>query len=929
MDWSFFKFEFIKELNINLHGWFSNLRLFNKVDSPTIKTVNKITVNQLYIDRKNIPSILSSNDSMDMTLDNLQSLALPMPGSVGGVLSVDSTGEKQKINSRIDETVAMIKFRKFEDARERLLTILGEIKNKTGMHKELGRVYNNIGATYNIPDGGGDYDKACYYFRLAIESDPYLTKSKTNLSQTLFNKGDEKSVADGLLVIRALWEVEKNPDILQILLWGLYKEKGESEAVFNFIKENPDVRDLIDQSEGASNLLSLLYLEKRDFENSLKYIDYAMSISPDWPELLNTKAKALLIRAQEKYSINSEFDIVPKLSDYEDVNEALKLLTQAKDLAEHQDKKYLIPEILYGISTSLIWLGRYDESKYNLKLIPSNNFDETTSHSVDVLNFAVSMHDKDFELAYDILVKGEGYKHFLYAEKRRIARVFLLHGAVEQAERLLLSLQVESERLNDVSFWFDMSAVYVLLDKQQEAVVAASKSKKIAENQNDDVKKTAHSHYNAVMFHYSKFDDGENSETSRLVTGMAEFQKEFPEENILTSIKAQNEDGDLTDEVKKIFISAKERFENVKKVFKEKPIPFYYLEKIFHRTLADLITWREDPDFIIQFTGTNPEFLKENEENFSKSESYVFDYLSLLDLAKMGFLGFLEKMNKPIYVHELLFRKIQEELLQKEIKELRDLWNFLRKSKVIIIVSEKMQKDLKGRSADMFFDDWLIQSLKLSLTRNSTFVTNDLHIYSYSKSENISVINIMIILNKWRKDVLIDNKMYSRALGDLAERYYVFIPYNAEDLFEIVLEDKCKITHRSYHLVNQIFLAGSVAESFVGVFVKFIDLLWRTGALPGEKVAWVKFLSNTLLEIVDKEYNRIRLSKQGSFNLDEESKKIKPFISSFGLIWNSAIKNGNKDDLMELIKITNEVLNKDYLDQSKIAIRSKISEKIK
>ena len=86
--------------------------------------------------------------------------------------------------------------------------------------------------------------------------------------------------------------------------------------------------------------------------------------------------------------------------------------------------------------------------------------------------------------------------------------------------------------------------------------------------------------------------------------------------------------------------------------------------------------------------------------------------------------------------------------------------------------------------------------------------------------------------------------MHSRAIGNLAERFYIFLSYKGEDLFEIVLEDGGKITPRSYHLVREVFLQGSILESFIPVFAKFIDLFWRTGSLSQEKINWIKFFSN-------------------------------------------------------------------------------------
>lgn len=914
----------IKELRLSCKGWFSNWKIFNRVNSPVTKTTNKITNNIIVSSREDMETILlKSNVPKISGHPNMLLLPSNLPDE-----GDQNNGENDKIliNKRIDETVALINLGRFKEAREILLTILGEIKTKNNINKELGRVYNNIGVTYNLPSKDGDYDKAYDYFSQAVSLDPNSYKAKMNLAQTLINKGN---FSDGLDKIKALWSVERNSDVLQILLLGIYKNTNNPDDVFDFIKNEKDISILINESEGVNNLLAILYLEKHDFDNSLKYADAALDLSPDWPELLNTKARALLMQTQEKHKIDSEFDIVPRFDDYHDVNDAHSLFLKAKDIAEQQNKLYLLPEIMYGITTCLIWLGRYEESKYNLMLIPKNDLDEITAYHIDILNFAVNIHDKDFALAYNSLIASQKYKQIPYIEKRRLARVFLTNGAVEQSESLLNDIQVEAEQNKDIYYWLDLSTAYVLLDKQQEAISAAIKSKKMADNQDDkEIIKATYSHYNAVMFHYSKPEDGEGSETSRLISGVMEFQSIFPEEKILTPIEVQDKNGELTNEIQEIFTAAKKRFNLIKDTFKSQPLPFYFLEKIFHRPLADLITHREDPDFDIPFTGLDPQFLKENDDNFFQAESFYFDYLSLLDLSKMGFLGFIEKLGKPIYIHELLFRKIQEELLQNEISELRGLWNFLRKSKAVQFVSGKSEKQLKDEKLASVLGEWIPESMKSVLSRNSVFVTDDLRMFNYVKTEGIKPINIMVILNKWRKDGVIDEKMYSHAIGDLAERFYSFISYTADDLYEIVLEDKGKITVRSYYLIRQMFLPGSIATSFVGVFVKFIDLFWKTGSLPEEKVAWVRFLSSVIIEVIDRDMTPVK--KMNVFDREAQNvvNNLKPYVLGFGSIWSCAIKNGSKDDVVELSNIVDEIFSKDYLVRAKEEAKKLIFKKL-
>ena len=725
----------VEKININLKlsGWLS------RINSPTIKTTIHIAkveqrIQQVFVAQATLP------DLMEQGAQSVAQLRQPtalLPSSISDAVIVEATEEDKKvISKRIDEAVALLNLGRINEAHTALLTILGEVKNKQVFVREQARVYNNLGVVYNRPKPEGDYDKAIEYFNAALEKDASFVKAKMNVASAYLNKDTPESIRKGHDLVRALWSIEKNPETLQILLWGIYK-LSSAEDVFKFIKtEATDTEHLIDSKDTLLNLLAALHLESGRFEESLNYVEKALAMSPNEPELVGMKARGLLIRAQQNNQIPSEFDIVPRFNDYRDVKEALELFFKAEKTAEAQNKPYLLAEIRYGVSTCLTWLGKYDESKHKLKQIQATpDLPELLAHQVSILDFARHLHNRDFETAYNTLTGSDAYLKLDYREKRRISRVFLLNGAPEQAKLLSDEVVLEAEQGKDIHYWFDLSSACVLLGKQQEAISAATRAKNLSAEMDTEVRKTAFSHFNAVNYHYSKPEDGENSETGRLVQGMMEFQQEFPEEKIITPIPALDEQGQLTTEIKDMFTSLKGRYENIRETFKKNPIPAYYLEKTFHRTFASEIAFRNDPEFTLEITSADQATIEELNKNFSESTALAFDYLSLLDLAKMDFLGFLERLGKPIFVHEKLFQKAQEELLQNEIEELRTLWNFLRKSKVVQIIRGDTEIELKSERLGDFFDEWLVETIKYAKAQNATLVTNDFRLYRFLKSE--------------------------------------------------------------------------------------------------------------------------------------------------------------------------------------------------
>ena len=128
-------------------------------------------------------------------------------------------------------------------------------------------------------------------------------------------------------------------------------------------------------------------------------------------------------------------------------------------------------------------------------------------------------------------------------------------------------------------------------------------------------------------------------------------------------------------------------------------------------------------------------------------------------------------------------------------------------------------------------------------------------------------------------------------------------------------------------------MPGSDIESFMRVFARFVQLFWRTGSLPEEKVNWVKFLTKVITEIIDRDFISLKGSKiknqaEVEITVSELSQKLKPVLNSLAFMWRTATESGSKDDLRELLKIVDETLNKEYLVQSLNTIKQRIEDKI-
>lgn len=914
----------IEKIGSIFRAKFSNS--FNRVNSPTTKFIDK----SKHVDQRqyNLTVNISSKDQKEerLVLNPEIKILLPTEKADHRIGEVDAEEEYKKvINKEIDEIVAIMNKQQFADARNKLLLLLGKLKDNDKFNNELVRIYNNLGVTYNQGDEQGNFEEAIKYFKSTLEIDPDFIKSKINLASALINSGKDENFEEGYNLICDIWKHTKNEQSLRVILWAVYKKEKSAQKVIDLVESSNDseeIEKILNDNPIIKGLLANFYLEEYKYDKTLDLVNQALDKDEKEPEILLTKGKALMIKAQSEDRIPTEFDVIPKFKDFKRVRKALEIFQSVEKLAKNQNKNYLIPDIEYSTKTAMMWLGRYDEARHKFKTL---KVPEGLEHNVKILNFADHLKQREFELALKDLKEDPHYDKIPYEEFLRVARNFIYYGAPEQALELLIEIEKTAEDRKDAFYWMNLSMVKVLLNNRNEAISAIEKAKAV--NENKDAEKIIFSSYNSLMYRYA--GQGGAGETDRLMKSTQEMQNKYPDEKILVPIKAIDDNGELTDEIKQIFLDRKDWYENIRETFKNNPIPLYHLEKVFNKSFIELITYTfsSDPNFTIELTAHSEEFNSELKNNLNDADGIIFDYLILIDLAKMDLLGLLEKLRKKIYIHEKLFFKIQDELLNFEVKELRDLWEFLRKSKKVIFISDECQDvELKSEKIDDIFEDWLSDSIRYSVKNKLCFATNDFRLYRFLKFEEIRPINILPIIKFLHSNSFIDDKMKSRAVADLAERYYIFISYNAEDLFEAVIEDDGQITGRTYHLVNQINLSGSDLRSFTDVFAKFLYKFWRTGSLPAEKVNWLKFFTETINNVVEKEIESVK--KDPTLITEIQSRLGEP-ISHFTIMWKMAINNGNLDDLTELRKITDSVLNKEYLAQSKQMLEQKIDDRIK
>lgn len=831
--------------------------------------------------------------------------------------------EKNETDEEIDLALSYLKKGEIEQAKERFFLILGKVQGRADLNHQLARVYNNIGVAFNVEK---KTDDAIEYFKKAIATENDFIKAQTNLASGYLLKVEEirdliekeqdqtekknleeqlnKNLEKAKAIIVPLWEnFEKtnDPIVLQKYMHLLRVELGigkVAEFIEKQVKKDQG-RKIFNSNGTLAFIAGETYLASYKPDEALHYANLACKLDPDVETLvLRGRVRIALAlkddtdRAHEDYK-----EITPPFTKKGNLKKAQADFDAALEVAIKKEQKFWYSELGYFLRLTSIWLGDTDYRGNQ----PSNLESDKSALGQEFLKVIQLFRSGDIELSYPALKALPQFDSLPYEEIFRYARVYLNNGFPEIALDLFKRIEDQSIARGDYFYWFDMSLIYVLLGYKNQAIMAASRAKELAKGNG---RRLAFSHFGAVLSRYADEEGGD-----RLLENAFEFKNEFPELDIIKSF-------DYNKEKEKIIKTINDRAEwvkNIKEIFRSQPIPSYYLEKIFKKPYIDV--WRgRDPELNIDYTVNNEEVMAELENNFTKGKVFVFDYVSLLTMSKLNLLNDLEAFFPEMQISFSLFQKIQEELAQVEDPTLRRLWEFLRKTKAIKKVKRIPNRHLVNDRSEDIFDSWLIEEIKLAKSSKAVMVTDDFRMLRYLKSESVYSVNTWLILQKAQKNGILDSRMYSRALGELASCFYLFISFNGDDLYLIAADDNFKLKPRTYHLINQIFLPGTYYKSFSEVFVKFIWNLWKAGAISEDKVFWLGYLSDILGELVEKNLMASPEEKQAVFATS----------SDFGAMWSIAIKEGNEEDIAALEAAFPNMLLRPIFSKAKLRLQERL-----
>ncbi len=788
----------------------------------------------------------------------------------------------ESIKRNLTRSVQLIQSKQFQEAEEKLHILLGNIPEKEAFAKERAKVLNNLGLCYKWNNTqSNDYQKALEAFNKALDLDPTLWRAHCNVVNTLLLTKSPDNDNKAWDLINKLWkEIGPEDEFVVItyiqtysIKFGKQKALEEAERVKEELTKNG--KEELIENVGFWQFLASTYFFNDQLEKSQEVLSKILEQNQYDVDAVYLQAMIKMWNAgKNKDSFN---DFIDNFKSSQEIRNVENLLRKAYKLARDDKRNDLLPEIYHNWDVCRLWLWKTTGEKLESLEYPLP--EDTKIDNNKISKIPDRLLNKDYEGAYS------AYKEISQAEKTsinakiNIAWIFKEYGYPEISLRILDEIELESSIDLSYKYWLFKSICQVLTENKALAIESCNKAKKSAREKDEGLKEVL-SQTGALFIRYQKEGD-------RLLQNAIEYDNEFPADKTLMKLNI-NEEKDK-DFIVKSMTDSRQWFEKVLENYRNNPLPVYFLEKTFKRPFIELWAGR-GANFPWEYHIPSDDYKKHLTELLESHEYLIFDYMSLLTLVKASLLGFVERTDKKIYVHKFTFNKIQEELIQFENETLRKLWDYIRKSSRVIIIASDEELDGGLKNLSGVFEPWLVQSIQIAKNKNYLFVTDDLRLSQAITNEGVKVINSFTFLlyaydKKW-----IEKKDYSQIFGEIADCVYSFLPFNYEDLHEIIWQDDYKLTRRSFHLIHQIFLPGAGIISFIHVFIDFIKVLWQSGALSEDKIFWIKFITEEISLLFTKwESEKIPVS--------DESKE---FIHKFALMWSSAVESGNIDDLKAL-----------------------------
>lgn len=852
-----------------------------------------------------------SNESHARTEKGIEKIINILETSPRDISSNDTI---EYIDDALKVSIDLIENKQFEEAKAKINYINESLEKNPQANKELlSKSYHLLAIIYNrSSEVGGDYEMAKEYASRSLELVSSNKKVEGTLASVYINRGLEGDREKAISIIKPLWENpdENNPQFLEVYLWGLFFTISASGAI-DFFESSEKAQRIARDHDILSNVIAQYYLQIGNPRQSLPYINNAIRLKPDNSDHYSIKASAYREIALREDSSFSYFELIPRLKKNDCVEYALKNYQKALSLHDGTAGFYIKDRIKKEIYICSSMLNRSNEKEYqqNRFSICPSSLDENEQKTLECIDFGNEFNQRNFDAAYSKLISLRDWDKMSYETKIKFGQMFLHQGNPENAKKIFVYLEEEAEKREDILYWLDLSFIEGLLGNKTKLLYYLRKAKFFSKGTEHEERVLSHNFSMVNRFRESR------KETDRMLSTIQEYDKKFPNRKLLKKIPVMENESKPNQEIVNFFSRAVERDQNIKKIYNDSLIPIYPLEKILNYPFVELLSSFKDPNFHLKYYPSSSLEL-DKIDSFETTGTFIFDYSSLLNLSKMDILGEIERICGKLAITKSLFDKIQTELILYENEDLRKLWDFLRNSNIVSVIDSEVDLS-KYDTISELLEGWIIDTIDLILkTENCMLISDDygfinLLFKEYKINGNITINFLEYLL----ENEYIDSKSYGIAIGVLAERMYIVLRFDGEDLYNIVMDDNCEIQLRSYHLINHITIPEIWPIEYTEKFDFFIEKLWRSGSLFEEKIKWLSLITERIIQTIIQR---------------RELKQI-PIVILLKLdltkIWKDAIYLSKFADLDTIEKECNSLLDEEFLKPQKDSIQSVINQR--
>lgn len=259
------------------------------------------------------------------------------------------------------------------------------------------------------------------------------------------------------------------------------------------------------------------------------------------------------------------------------------------------------------------------------------------------------------------------------------------------------------------------------------------------------------------------------------------------------------------------------------------PLPLVFLPSLlWKREIIHLWRFNREYGLPIFLESGNHKELKSEVSVLSKNKSILIDYTALLTLQEAGmeYLWLLDNNFDEIFIYRPMYLQMLNELMSEEHDGLRQIINFISKSKKIKFIKKVKVKKLNIQDKDFskIIQEEYCGLFQVAKGNRMILLLGESRLRGFARGLGIESCGIRSLLEYAEQNDTIDNHDKQTAISNWIKKGCQFVSFNRGTLEYIYTQYSREESKTIFkRLSDQIFLSGSQIETFMKVYCEFIN----------------------------------------------------------------------------------------------------------